>query len=96
MITFFFLSNHRDGFGFLYSALQLYERISGLRINMAKSGIAGVNVDSVALANLSNLAGCGIKELPMTFLGIPLAICRQSSSKSFVGSNCGTNFQTLR
>lgn len=67
-----FLSEDRDRLSSLLSVLQFSERVSGLRINMSNSGMVSVNLDGAVLAELSTLAGCGIIEWPMTYLGISI------------------------
>lgn len=57
--------------GYLKCILRCFEVVSGLKINLAKSGIysVGENCDIVSLAWL---LGCIIGSLPASYLGLPL------------------------
>jgi len=49
----------------------LFEAVSGLKVNLAKSSIIFVgNVDQVE--RLARILGCGVATLPVKYLGLPL------------------------
>lgn len=56
---------------YLNLTLLLFEAISGLHINMAKSVIYSVN-EVPNLEELAGIMGCGIGHFPTTYLGLPL------------------------
>ena len=59
----------------MLSMVQILEhfcKFSGLKINMSKSVLAGINSDSSMIARLSRSIGCDIGSWPMKYLGIPL------------------------
>ena len=65
----------------------LYAR---LKINLSKSGLASINIDSQDLSSTTSLAGCQILEWPLVYSSVPMddnLIC------FFLGSCCGKNFQ---
>ena len=49
-----------------------FEAISSLKINLAKSGLVGINVDSQTMNAFASLAGCQVLQWPLTYLDIPL------------------------
>ncbi|GJY25253.1 hypothetical protein Tco_0683870 [Tanacetum coccineum] len=53
----------------LIHVLECFYRASGLRINMSKSKILGVNVDSDKVKGVASKLGCLILKTPFTYLG---------------------------
>ena len=43
-----------------------------MKINLSKSGLASINIDSQDLSNTTFLAGCQILEWPLVYLGVSL------------------------
>lgn len=49
-----------------------FEHISGLCMNMTRSGLAGINIANSTVSNLAEAIGCKNLACPITCLGIPL------------------------
>ncbi|GMI72472.1 hypothetical protein HRI_000916500 [Hibiscus trionum] len=58
--------------------LRVFELASGLKINLSKSKIFGLNVDSSSLIAWANSVGCSIGQFPSSYLGLPLGVNRNS------------------
>ncbi|GJZ39605.1 RNA-directed DNA polymerase, eukaryota [Tanacetum coccineum] len=52
----------------LISILRCFFMVSGLRININKSKIVGINVFYEDVSNMAVVLGCGVEKLPMTYL----------------------------
>ncbi|XP_028058859.1 uncharacterized protein LOC114262688 [Camellia sinensis] len=52
--------------------VRLFGAISRLKVNLEKSRVAGINVDSRLIQNVADLLGCGIDTFLMKYLGLPL------------------------
>ena len=52
--------------------VEVFSSISGLRVNLRKSIILGINTDGDLLHNLSTLSGCEVGVWPIRYLGLPL------------------------
>lgn len=50
----------------------MYECISGLKVNLSKSCMAGIGVSEVSLSNHVDIIGCKTKAWPLKYLGMPL------------------------
>lgn len=70
--TILFLSPDLDMFRNVLSILKVFELISGLKINLSKSCISGINLNPPTFHSLVSLAGCDLKELPISYLGLSL------------------------
>ncbi|XP_026385164.1 uncharacterized protein LOC113280800 [Papaver somniferum] len=76
--TIFFVENNKEQLHNLFSALQCFEYIAGLKVNIAK-------IRLISVGEVPNLAlwaegfGCAIDYLPFQYLGMPLGA--KSSSK---------------
>ena len=66
--TIFFLKPDGDSFVNILTILGFYEAISGLKINLAKSGLVGINVDNHILNAFASLAGCQVLQWPITYV----------------------------
>ncbi|GKB18971.1 RNA-directed DNA polymerase, eukaryota [Tanacetum coccineum] len=53
----------------LVRVLECFFRASGLRINMCKSKIMGVNVEDTKVKSAANKLGCLVLKIPFTYLG---------------------------
>jgi hypothetical protein len=59
--------------------LYCFEALSGLRINLGKSGLVAIgDVDDVD--DLANILGCRVASLPMKYLGLLLGASYKSTS----------------
>nr|GFB90776.1 RNA-directed DNA polymerase, eukaryota, reverse transcriptase zinc-binding domain protein [Tanacetum cinerariifolium] len=56
-------------------ALKCFERASGLRMNMSKSKIMGIAINGDKLDQVAHRIGCGILEVPFTYLGSKVGGC---------------------
>ncbi|XP_028097917.1 uncharacterized protein LOC114297657 [Camellia sinensis] len=70
--TIFFSEGDESQMVNLYSVVRLFGVLSGLRVNLEKSRVAGINVDSSLIQRVAELLGCGIKTFPMKYLGLLL------------------------
>ena len=61
-----------DSFVNILNILGFFEAIYGLKINLAKSGLASINVDNQIMKAFASLAGYQVLHWPITYLGIPL------------------------
>ena len=56
--------------GYLRCVLLLFEALSGLKVNLAKSAIIPIG-EVLDLHQLAHFFGCGVDSLPSTYLGLP-------------------------
>ena len=70
--TILFLDNDKDNFLNTLSIFQIFELSSGLKMNLSKSDLAGINIDSQELSCIASLISCQILEWPLVYLGVPL------------------------
>lgn len=70
--TILFLQENKVNFLNVLSILQIFELVSGLRINLGKSGLASINIQENYLGELAGIADCAVSSWPITYLGIPL------------------------
>ncbi|GJX72976.1 hypothetical protein Tco_0311571 [Tanacetum coccineum] len=69
----------------LVRVLDCFFRASGLRINMCKSKIMGVNVEDGMVKNAASKLGCLVLKTPFTYLGTKVGeICQGASWKEVV------------
>ena len=52
--------------------LEVFRSISGLKVNLSKSILLGINTDVTLLHQLADLSGCEIGDWPIKYLGLPL------------------------
>ena len=62
--TIIFLDNVKDSFLNALSIFQIFGLSFGLKINLSKKGLAGINIDSQELSYAASLIGCQILEWP--------------------------------
>ena len=60
--------------------LALFGRASGLQVNYAKSSATILHGEPTTAEMITQL-GCPVVELPITYLGIPLTLCRPSAAQ---------------
>lgn len=58
--------------------LRLFSKVSGLRVNFAKSAIVPFNLDQHQILRFQAITGCAVTELPMVYLGMPLTVKKPS------------------
>ena len=71
MTLWFFCKPHESNLGYLRCVLLLFEALSGLKVNLAKSVIIPIG-EVPDLHQLAHFFGCGVDSLPSTYLGLPL------------------------
>ena len=69
--TLFFCKPQESNLGYLRCVLLLFEALSGLKVNLAKSTIIPIG-EVPDLHQLAHFFGCGVDSLPSTYLGLPL------------------------
>ncbi|KAJ9671271.1 hypothetical protein PVL29_027318 [Vitis rotundifolia] len=52
--------------------LLVFGQVSGLKINLEKSSISGINIGSELLSNLALVFECRVSDWPLSYLGLPL------------------------
>ena len=52
--------------------LQAFRSFSGLRVNLSKSTLLGINTEPALLQDFEDLSGCELGEWPIKYLGLPL------------------------
>jgi len=62
---------------YLRSLFLLFEAASGLKVNLAKSALIPVG-DVVQVEGLADILGCGVANLPVKYLGLPLGASYKS------------------
>lgn len=70
--TILFLKVEWENIRSMEMCLKIFEVISELRVNMAKSCMAGIYVDGATLKNFASLTGCSVSRWPLKYLGTPL------------------------
>ncbi|RVW66522.1 putative ribonuclease H protein [Vitis vinifera] len=64
--------NMMEGFRTLKSLLLVFGHISGLKVNLNKSSIYGINLDQAHLSRLAEMLDCKASGWPILYLGLPL------------------------
>lgn len=54
------------------AVMRIFEIVSGLKVNFAKSRLIGVNVDEEWLSHMADLLNCGKGQIPFKYLGLPV------------------------
>jgi len=70
--TILFLQENEENLENIISLLQVFEVVSGLRINREKCGVVGINLENNVVDRLANFGGYNILSWPLTYLGMPL------------------------
>ncbi|GJT59727.1 RNA-directed DNA polymerase, eukaryota, reverse transcriptase zinc-binding domain protein [Tanacetum coccineum] len=78
----------------LICLLRCFYMVSGLKINVHKSKLSGVNVPDEDVSNMALVLGCGVTKLPMMYLGVPVVGGRLSLIKAVLG-NLPTYYMSL-
>nr|GFA75896.1 putative RNA-directed DNA polymerase, eukaryota, reverse transcriptase zinc-binding domain protein [Tanacetum cinerariifolium] len=58
----------------LMNILKCLEKVSWLKINLRKTKVYGVGVDSMELDRMATFMRCGVRELPFTYLGLTIGV----------------------
>ncbi|KAJ9691416.1 hypothetical protein PVL29_013559 [Vitis rotundifolia] len=70
--TIFFSNTSEENLQTLKSLLLVFGQISGLKVNLDKSNIYGINLEQNHLSRLADLLDCKASGWPMSYLGLPL------------------------
>ena len=52
--------------------LLVFRQVSGLKINLKKNTISGINTRQELLSSLASVLDCRVSEWPLSYLGLPL------------------------
>ncbi|XP_058086458.1 uncharacterized protein LOC131233686 [Magnolia sinica] len=58
----------------LQTTIRCFQVVSGLKVNLTKSKIFGINMERDEVESLAQLFGCAAASLPSSFVGLPLSI----------------------
>ena len=70
--TIFFLNSYAEKLQTLKSLLLVFGQIYGLKVNLDKSNLFGINLDQNHLSRLALLLDCKASDWPILYLGFPL------------------------
>ncbi|KAJ9709801.1 hypothetical protein PVL29_001319 [Vitis rotundifolia] len=70
--TIFFSNSREEELQTLKSLLLVFGHISGLKVNLDKSNIYGINLDQNHLYRLAEMLDCKVSSWPILYLGLPL------------------------
>ncbi|GKA27831.1 hypothetical protein Tco_0713999 [Tanacetum coccineum] len=76
--TIYILSKHNAKN--LMCILKGFEKVSGLKINFNKSKVYGIGVSSSVVAEMARVMKCGMGELPLTYVGLPIGVSMMRES----------------
>ena len=76
--TLFFIKNDEHSLNNLILLLDVFCLSSGLKINLAKSQLRGINMDDNVISEKASSLGCEVGKWPLQYLGLPLGgnLCR--------------------
>ena len=70
--TIFFFNSYVEDLQTLKSLFLVFGHISGLKVNLDKSNLFGINLDQNHLSRLAVLLDCKASDWPILYLGLPL------------------------
>ncbi|XP_028121753.1 uncharacterized protein LOC114318966 [Camellia sinensis] len=70
--TIFFSSKEENKVGCLLQVLRIFEIVSGLKVNLSKSSVVGINLNDSYVRRVADMLGCSIESFPIKYLGLPL------------------------
>ncbi|WJZ85876.1 hypothetical protein VitviT2T_005388 [Vitis vinifera] len=70
--TIFFSNSREEELQTLKSLLLVFGHISGLKVNLNKSSIYGINLDQAHLSRLAEMLDCKASGWPILYMGLPL------------------------
>ncbi|WKA01530.1 hypothetical protein VitviT2T_019810 [Vitis vinifera] len=70
--TIFFSNSREEELQTLKSLLLVFGHISGLKVNLNKNSIYGINLDQAHLSRLAEMLDCKASGWPILYLGLPL------------------------
>ncbi|GJS73367.1 reverse transcriptase domain, reverse transcriptase zinc-binding domain protein [Tanacetum coccineum] len=73
--TIFFGEWNKENAKSLMCILKCFEEVSDLRVNFNKSKLYGVGVTGGEIVEMARWMSCGVGELPITYLGLPIGVC---------------------
>ena len=70
--TLFFMEANPNVFLNYLKLVEVFGSVSGLRVNLTRSTLLGINTNEEMLQNLASILGCGIGVWLIKYLGLPL------------------------
>ncbi|KAJ9671310.1 hypothetical protein PVL29_025144 [Vitis rotundifolia] len=83
--TIFFSNSREEELQTLKCLLLVFGHISGLKVNLDKSNIYGINLDQNHLYRLAEMLDCKVSNWPILYLGLPLGGNPKAISKRLDG-----------
>nr|YP_009382523.1 hypothetical protein AEK19_MT2093 [Utricularia reniformis]ART32247.1 hypothetical protein AEK19_MT2093 [Utricularia reniformis] len=56
----------------LFFLMESFRQVSGLKVNLSKSSLIGINIPAADVQNMANFFQCKHQDLPIQYLGLPL------------------------
>lgn len=78
--TIFFGEWDKENARNLMCILKCFEKVSGFKVNLNKSRLYGVGVNSDEVVNMARWMQCSVGEFPFTYLGLPIGECMRRES----------------
>ncbi|GJU14825.1 putative RNA-directed DNA polymerase [Tanacetum coccineum] len=72
--TIIFREWSRENACILMNILKCFEEVAGLKINLHKSKLYGVGVETNELERMAHFLRCGVGEFPFMYLGLPIEV----------------------
>lgn len=69
----------------LRRAVELFEWISGQKVNQEKSTFCGISMEEDKLVSMASQLNCKIERLPFLYLGLPLGSFKKTSHILAIG-----------
>ncbi|XP_028056784.1 uncharacterized protein LOC114260796 [Camellia sinensis] len=70
--TIFLSLKEESKVGSLLKILRIFEIVSGLKVNLSKSSVVGINLADSHVHRVAAMLGCSIDSFPLKYLGLPL------------------------
>ena len=70
--TLFFSAKEEGKIRNLLMLLRIFDVVSGLKVNLTKSCVVGINLERSCELRMAEVLGCPFEKLPLKYLGLPL------------------------
>lgn len=67
-----FLEPNDENIRNMETCVKIFELISGLKVNMSKSCLVGINLEEQRVRCLAEMIGCKVDSWPIKYLGVSL------------------------
>ncbi|KAL4204984.1 hypothetical protein AMTRI_Chr01g134930 [Amborella trichopoda] len=74
--TLIFMEAKKDYIEYLGNFLRCCEVVLGLKVNISKTSLVGVNCNGGLVEDLAQVLGCKVEQFPITYLGLPISDSR--------------------